>query len=1025
MRPSSLAPLCADLVVGICGKILLADILTWDGGIVGSTPQWSDPTNWVTDVAPTDGDSLIFAGSTQLINENDLFQIILRRLEFASNAGAFTLGGSGITMVGASGTAAAVVNNSSVQQILDFTDVALEGVGAVRYAEINPGAGGLRITGLVDMIDLTIMQARFIGEAGGTLELLGGVASSGAIGSSVRVDGNIVVKLAGFSSYTGETEVVRGELQVLAGSTLATSQVSLGGTSGTAAAKLTLGDTDGGQDFGEVITVRAGSTGKKTVSSLNTSGTNTLSGVLTLNDDLTLETLAGGTLAVSSSSIDLKNKTLTVTGTGGVSITVPITNSVAGGRVIKEGNGTLTLSGISTFTGGIELRAGTVSAGDAVHLGAVNSPITFAGGTLNVNETFAIPLARPVSTTSTASTISVNIDKELQLDTAISGTGGIRKTGVGTLLLGGAQTYTGLTTVEEGTLRSGANDRLRTTAQVRVAGGIYDLGGFTQTLGTLNVVAGTVTGLTNARITASSLLMEGGTVSIPLAGSGGLSKSGTGTATLTASNLYTGTVTISGGLLQVANDAGFGATSNPIVLNGGGFINNTSITNTRTVTTQSAGSGVGAGSGQTVTFNTAITGAGSLTKYGLGIVSFTAVQGYAGETIVQAGALRLAAAAGNSIPAMPLRIVADSVTNFDAATVQLSLPNQIPDTVPVFLSASGGKTATFDLNGQSDTVGSLDLTTATGANTGSLVRVGAGTLTLNGNINFHHNFVAVTNTGRELLITGTGSIASAVTGGTLNLGGQTRTITVDTTNPGTNPLATNNNATIETIITNGGITKTGSSISALVLTAPNTYAGGTTIAAGSLLANNTSGSATGTGAVTVNAGARFGGTGAVTGAVTVNGTIAPGITRESLGTGSLTMNNGSTFSVDLAGATHTTLYDVLAVTGTVTLNSPTLAINLTYDPVDFVDRFFILQNDGTDPISGTFLNLPEGQTFTVGGQIFRITYQGDFTTNATTGGNDVLLMAIPEPGTPALVVGAVLFTAASVRRRRANRAARS
>jgi autotransporter-associated beta strand protein len=79
-------------------------------------------------------------------------------------------------------------------------------------------------------------------------------------------------------------------------------------------------------------------------------------------------------------------------------------------------------------------------------------------------------------------------------------------------------------------------------------------------------------------------------------------------------------------------------------------------------------------------------------------------------------------------------------------------------------------------------------------------------------------------------------------------------------------------------------------------TSANTYAGGTTVANGTLLVNNTSGSGTGTNAVTVNSGGVLGGTGIISGAVAVNNssTLAPG-TGTAIGT--LTVNN----SLALAG----------------------------------------------------------------------------------------------------------------------------
>ncbi|MBP7826158.1 MAG: autotransporter-associated beta strand repeat-containing protein [Verrucomicrobia bacterium] len=111
--------------------------------------------------------------------------------------------------------------------------------------------------------------------------------------------------------------------------------------------------------------------------------------------------------------------------------------------------------------------------------------------------------------------------------------------------------------------------------------------------------------------------------------------------------------------------------------------------------------------------------------------------------------------------------------------------------------------------------------------------------------------------------------------GRIELSGGTRTFTIGN---GTAEV----DLSIDAPINNGGLDKAGAGT--LRLTAANLYAGGTTITAGRLLVNNTSGSGTGSGSVTVNGGT-LGGTGTIGGAVTVNptGRIAPG-TESALGT---------------------------------------------------------------------------------------------------------------------------------------------
>lgn len=126
------------------------------------------------------------------------------------------------------------------------------------------------------------------------------------------------------------------------------------------------------------------------------------------------------------------------------------------------------------------------------------------------------------------------------------------------------------------------------------------------------------------------------------------------------------------------------------------------------------------------------------------------------------------------------------------------------------------------------------------------------------------------------------------------------------------------------LITDGalsaGLTKTGIGTVTLSNTTGNTYDGGTTIEQGTLLVSNSSGSATGTAAVTVLAGTTLGGTGAISGTVTVDGTCSPG---ESTGTlalaGNYTQSTTGTLKIELGG-TSAGQYDVLTVGGTASLD---------------------------------------------------------------------------------------------------------
>lgn len=124
---------------------------------------------------------------------------------------------------------------------------------------------------------------------------------------------------------------------------------------------------------------------------------------------------------------------------------------------------------------------------------------------------------------------------------------------------------------------------------------------------------------------------------------------------------------------------------------------------------------------------------------------------------------------------------------------------------------------------------------------------------------------------------------------------------------------------------NGALTKTGTGT--LSLTSANSYSAGTTISAGTLLADNGfSGSATGTGAVSVAVGATLGGDGGATGAITAAGTLAPGNLTTPLG---LLRLGATTLTGSYACQINGTLFDELDITGNLVLTGATLALSPT------------------------------------------------------------------------------------------------
>ena len=173
----------------------------------------------------------------------------------------------------------------------------------------------------------------------------------------------------------------------------------------------------------------------------------------------------------------------------------------------------------------------------------------------------------------------------------------------------------------------------------------------------------------------------------------------------------------------------------------------------------------------------------------------------------------------------------------------------------------------------------------------------------------------------------------------------------------------------------------------LTLEGVNTHTGPTTVMSGQLLLTaSLSGSD-----VTVHDGALFGGTGTTDGTVTVNagGIVAPGVSTGALQFGNVEMTTGAIFDVELNGPTPGDDHDILRVSDTVDLGGATLQADLGFAPPPGT-RLTLISNDGTDAVIGTFADLLEGATLTLGEHDFIITYTGG-------DGNDVVLIANRPP----------------------------
>src|SRR5690606_17813525 len=168
------------------------------------------------------------------------------------------------------------------------------------------------------------------------------------------------------------------------------------------------------------------------------------------------------------------------------------------GSLTKMGAGTLTLTGANTYTGGTAIDDGTLQIGDGGTTGSIKGDVT------------------------NNAALIFNRSNLMLYQGNISGTGTVEKKGADWLILIGANTYTGGTTISEGTLQIGDGS-------------------------TLGSIVGDVTNNAALVFARSDAITYGGVIS----GTGTLQKSSVGTLTLTGANTYTGGTTISEGTLQI------------------------------------------------------------------------------------------------------------------------------------------------------------------------------------------------------------------------------------------------------------------------------------------------------------------------------------------------------------------------------------------------------------------------------------------------------------------------------------------
>ena len=338
---------------------------------------------------------------------------------------------------------------------------------------------------------------------------------------------------------------------------------------------------------------KAGASTTLTLSGTNTytGGTAINLGVLNLASAGALGTsgtisFGGGTLQYSSSNFtDYSSRLSQAAGqewridVNGQSVTFATAFTSVGGKLIKSDSGpiggisqTLILTANNTHSGGTTINSGRLKVGDGGNTGSLGT-----GGVIN------------------NSILEYNRLDLLEESNAISGSGELTQSGSGRLVLTGANTYAGVTTIISG------------------SGGIQVGKGATS--GSLG--AGGVVNNANLSFARSDVVTYADVIS----GTGSVTQAGTGTLIFTNTNSYTGGTTISSGTFQFGNG---GASGNA---GAGPILNNSHLVFNRS-------------DGEEYTY--AITGTGDVTKAGAGTLVFTNDGNtYSGGTIISGGAIQI------------------------------------------------------------------------------------------------------------------------------------------------------------------------------------------------------------------------------------------------------------------------------------------------------------------------------------------------------------------------------------------------
>lgn len=525
-----------------------------------------------------------------------------------TGAVSLTKSGAGVLTLAAGNTYSGGTYVNSGTLILSAGTDRLNAAGNITVSGgvLNLGTSTQNTSGSVTVAGGTISGGTII-KTGSAYDAQAGTMAGifgGSVGLTKTTQG--WVTFSGTGTYTGNTQVLEGTLSLSANAKL-NSNIYVGSVGGTTSASFSAAQyanisskdvtvyANGSFSLGNSVhvgnlTIYGGSASSSFgyVDSSVTMTGGVLSGnvygghyLFTIKASDTTAVISAGNSMATTNTYNVEN--------GAAAVDLQVTGAISGNySIVKSGNGLMSIEAGSGYTGTTTVNGGILQIGNGT-AGSISASGTISvasGATVAFNQADGTSYAGVISTSGTVKGMASGTNT---LSGQIKGTGSVVQAGPGTTILSGTNIYSGGTVVSSGTLLLGYGSALG-TGTTTVSGGALNLGGYG-----VSTVLGTVTGgsVENGTVTNNGGYydLRSGSISASLAGSNGLHKTTSGTASLSNAHTYTGATTVSEGVLELKAGGALGNTSSVNVASGATFTNNGSVASAVTVAGRLTGSG--------------------------------------------------------------------------------------------------------------------------------------------------------------------------------------------------------------------------------------------------------------------------------------------------------------------------------------------------------------------------------------------------------------------------------------------------